>query len=91
MGIISVVSGVANSFLPETLHENLPQTIEDGDSFGRKQKFFSLAKKKSHLSINHGNNLEKSRRLSSLEGKTSLDIDVVANNNANDGSIPAST
>ena len=46
MGIISVASGIAVVFLPETLHENLPQTIEDGDSFGRKQKFFSLAKKK---------------------------------------------
>jgi hypothetical protein len=70
MGIISVASGVADSFLPETLHENLPQTIEDGDSFGRKQKFFSLAQKRKKSETD----LEKSQRLSDFVDKTSLVI-----------------
>lgn len=44
LGGISVTAGVAAAFLPETLNENLPQTIEDGEQFGKDTKFFSLAK-----------------------------------------------
>jgi len=45
MGFVCILSGVANAFLPETKNENLPQTIADGDQFGRNMVFFSLAKK----------------------------------------------
>lgn len=45
MGSISIISGITASFLPETLNENLPQTIDDGDDFGRDLKYWALAKK----------------------------------------------
>jgi len=44
IGCMCLMSGVANSFLPETLRENLPHTLEDGNSFGRDAKYFSFAK-----------------------------------------------
>lgn len=46
MGAVCVIAGIGAAFLPETLNENLPQTIEDGEEFGKDQKFFSLAKTK---------------------------------------------
>lgn len=46
MGLISIAAAFAYFLLPETLHENLPQTFEDGDAFGRDQSLFSLAKRK---------------------------------------------
>jgi len=44
MGGVCVSAGVGAAFLPETLHENLPQTIDDGEEFGKNKKFFSLVK-----------------------------------------------
>lgn len=35
MGIISVVGGLTSLRLPETLHHRLPQTVEEGEEFGR--------------------------------------------------------
>uniref|UniRef100_A0A0K8VPL8 Organic cation transporter 1 n=3 Tax=Bactrocera latifrons TaxID=174628 RepID=A0A0K8VPL8_BACLA len=35
MGIISMIGGLTSLRLPETLHERLPQTIEEGESFGK--------------------------------------------------------
>lgn len=35
MGIISVIGGVSGLRLPETLHQRLPQTIEEGEAFGQ--------------------------------------------------------
>jgi hypothetical protein len=46
MGLIAITSGITVAFLPETLNENLPQTLQDGDSFGAGQEFFSFAKTK---------------------------------------------
>lgn len=37
MGALSVLATVAAFFLPETLEQALPQTIEDGENFGKNQ------------------------------------------------------
>ncbi len=35
-GSSSVIAGLLILLLPETLKENLPETLQDGESFGRK-------------------------------------------------------
>ena len=35
MGIISAIGGVVGLRLPETLHKKLPQTMEEGEEFGK--------------------------------------------------------
>jgi MFS transporter, OCT family, solute carrier family 22 (organic cation transporter), member 4/5 len=35
MGVISVIGGLAALRLPETLHHKLPQTVEEGEEFGK--------------------------------------------------------
>lgn len=35
MGVISVIGGLAGLRLPETLHHKLPQTVEEGEEFGK--------------------------------------------------------
>lgn len=42
LGVASVLGGVVALFLPETLHRDLPQTMSDGESFGRDQAFCSF-------------------------------------------------
>ncbi|GIX97827.1 organic cation transporter 1 [Caerostris darwini] len=45
IGLTSLVTGILASFLPETLNENLPQTMTDAEAFGKNQKYFSWTKK----------------------------------------------
>ncbi|GIX97627.1 organic cation transporter 1 [Caerostris extrusa] len=45
IGLTSFLTGVLASFLPETLNENLPQTMTDAEAFGKNQKYFSWTKK----------------------------------------------
>lgn len=35
MGVISAIGGVVGLRLPETLFKKLPQTIEEGEEFGK--------------------------------------------------------
>lgn len=36
-GVLSFVSGLLSLYLPETLNKKLPETIEEGERFGRKE------------------------------------------------------
>ena len=35
MGAVSVLGGLCSLRLPETLHQRLPQTVEEGEEFGK--------------------------------------------------------
>ncbi|XP_054714288.1 organic cation transporter protein-like [Uloborus diversus] len=50
IGSSCLMAGLLASFLPETLNENLPQTIFDAEEFGRHQKFFSCNRRRRSLS-----------------------------------------
>lgn len=39
MGLISIIGAFTALRLPETLHHNLPQTIEEGEQFGKEWTF----------------------------------------------------
>lgn len=41
---ISAIAAIEASFLPETLNENLPQTIVEGENFGKGNKYWRFAK-----------------------------------------------
>ncbi|CAK9830055.1 Organic cation transporter protein [Anthophora retusa] len=40
LGILGIMSGVLTLFLPETLDKDLPQTLQDGENFGKDQKMW---------------------------------------------------
>lgn len=53
LGITGIFGGILSLFLPETMGKQLPQTIQEGEEFGRGQKFFDapfLKKKKEDVS-----------------------------------------
>ena len=35
LGVVSIVGGLSGLRLPETLHHRLPQTVEEGEEFGK--------------------------------------------------------
>lgn len=39
LGVVSVVGGLSGLRLPETLYHRLPQTVEDGEEFGKDWTF----------------------------------------------------
>jgi hypothetical protein len=45
MGLLAVIGGISAAVLPETLHQNLPETLEDANRFGKTHKFWSLLPK----------------------------------------------
>lgn len=42
LGILGVLGGVLALFLPETLDQELPQTLQDGENFGIGQKIWDF-------------------------------------------------
>ncbi|XP_059098093.1 solute carrier family 22 member 1-like [Tigriopus californicus] len=42
IGVLSILSGILAVFLPETADEHLPDTMEDGEAFGRNQDFWNV-------------------------------------------------
>ncbi|EDW84687.1 uncharacterized protein Dwil_GK14248 [Drosophila willistoni] len=44
LGTLFLLGGIGATFLPETLHKKLPDTMEEANHFGRHDKFFSLPK-----------------------------------------------
>ncbi|XP_042912363.1 organic cation transporter protein [Parasteatoda tepidariorum] len=50
IGLSCILSGLLASLLPETLNENLPQSIFEAEEFGRSQKFFSWNRRRRSVS-----------------------------------------
>lgn len=42
LGLLGILGGLLSLLLPETLDQELPQTLEDGENFGRNQKFWDM-------------------------------------------------
>ncbi|XP_066601872.1 organic cation transporter protein [Prorops nasuta] len=42
LGVLGVLGGGLTLFLPETLDKDLPQTLQDGENFGRDQKIWDM-------------------------------------------------
>ena len=51
MGFIFVTGIFASLFLPETLHQRLPETLADAQNFGGDQPFWSLPRKEARITL----------------------------------------
>lgn len=63
IGLMSALGATCASFLPETLHQSLPETIEQAQKFGKTQKFWSLPKKPRTEGVEIGQEMEEGVRL----------------------------
>ncbi|KAG8183926.1 hypothetical protein JTE90_029030 [Oedothorax gibbosus] len=72
IGSTGIIAGVMAAFLPETLNENLPQSIFDAEDFGRKQKFFSMNRRRRSLSRERAQSIGlKNHALNTISGNES--------------------
>jgi MFS transporter, OCT family, solute carrier family 22 (organic cation transporter), member 4/5 len=46
LGVLAICGSLANMFLPDTLNMPMPQTLEDGENFGKDVKIFSKPRRK---------------------------------------------
>ncbi|KFM78100.1 Organic cation transporter 1, partial [Stegodyphus mimosarum] len=74
IGMSCIIAGIMASFLPETLNENLPQTISDAEEFGKRQKFLSWNRRRMSIS--------RERAASSIKSQTLEDVHKSEENNA---------
>ncbi|XP_014663311.1 PREDICTED: organic cation transporter protein-like [Priapulus caudatus] len=51
-GVLAISAGIAALFLPETKDQELPETLEDGENFGKKQRFWTLLPQKPPIDNN---------------------------------------
>lgn len=42
LGVLGIAGGILALFLPETLDQELPQTLQDGENFGIGQKIWDF-------------------------------------------------
>lgn len=58
MGLIMFVGALSAIFLPETLHQKLPETMDEGRQFGRDQRFWSIPKRPRTVASEHPHETE---------------------------------
>lgn len=64
IGTLSVLGSACAAWLPETLHQALPESIEQAQKFGMNQKFWSLPKKpKTHNEAKIGQEMDEVEKL----------------------------
>ncbi|XP_014663296.1 PREDICTED: organic cation transporter protein-like isoform X2 [Priapulus caudatus] len=51
-GVLAISASIAGLFLPETQDQELPETLEDGENFGKKQRFWTLLPQKPSIDNN---------------------------------------
>ncbi|ODM93566.1 Organic cation transporter 1 [Orchesella cincta] len=74
MGMLCIIGLVVSAFLPETLNQNLPETIDDANKFGKGVKFWSTRSKSITSTLG---SLRTSRRSTAGQGENALDPPIV--------------
>ncbi|XP_038122925.1 solute carrier family 22 member 21 [Culex quinquefasciatus] len=66
IGGLSALGAVCALLLPETLHQALPESIEQARKFGKNHRFFSLPKKPKQSTVKLGQELEEGKKLNGV-------------------------